>query len=188
MSSVRIEPRLLQHHKECPTRSYTPARTAWVGSHTPGALDPAPVQPRRLGHVVGSSDLQATTRFFTDGLGFRTSDHVKGHGAFMRCSTDHHNVLVLSSPMNFLHHTTWLVDNVNEVGRGAGALLHGQPERRSSAVAERAEQAPPRPGRHPRGEMTLRSHPCGPSRANCCAIGPSRADALAAVTSVGGRW
>jgi len=47
----------------------------------------------------------------------------------MRCSTDHHNVLVLAAPVNFLHHTSWQVDDVDEVGRGAFAMLEGQPER-----------------------------------------------------------
>ena len=47
----------------------------------------------------------------------------------MRCSTDHHNVLVLAAPVNFLHHTSWQVDDVDEVGRGAFAMLEGRPER-----------------------------------------------------------
>jgi hypothetical protein len=39
--------------------------------------------------------------------GFKVSDRIAGVGAFMRCSTDHHNVLVLAAPVNFLHHTSW---------------------------------------------------------------------------------
>ena len=31
--------------------------------------------------------------------------------------------------MNFLHHTAWEVDDVDEVGRGATAMLEGHPER-----------------------------------------------------------
>ena len=50
--------------------------------------------PRKLGHaVIGTTDLPSTMRFFTDGLGFKVSDHVGDKGAFMRCSVDHHNVL-----------------------------------------------------------------------------------------------
>jgi len=66
---------------------------------------------------------------FTDGLGFKVSDRIKGVGAFMRCSTDHHNVLVLGAPVSFLHHTSWQVDDVDDVGRGACAMLEGRPER-----------------------------------------------------------
>src|SRR5438270_12224683 len=47
----------------------------------------------------------------------------------MRCSTDHHNVLVLQAPVAFLHHTSWQVDHIDEVGRGASAMLQDHPER-----------------------------------------------------------
>src|ERR1039458_3492037 len=91
---------------------------------------PGPVRPRKLGHaVLGSTDHGRSTSFFTDGLGFKISDRIGGVGAFMRCSTDHHNVLVLAAPVNFLHHTSWQVDDVDEVGRGAFAMLEGRPER-----------------------------------------------------------
>ncbi|HWN32745.1 MAG TPA: VOC family protein [Pseudonocardia sp.] len=88
------------------------------------------VRPRKLGHVViGSVDRAATQRFFVDGLGFKISDEVPGLASFLRCSTDHHNVLVQQAPVNFLHHTAWEVDDVDEVGRGASAMLTGHPER-----------------------------------------------------------
>jgi hypothetical protein len=57
------------------------------------------------------------------------SDHISDKGSFMRCSTDHHNVLALAAPVNFLHHTSWQVDDVDDVGRGATAMLAGNPER-----------------------------------------------------------
>jgi catechol 2,3-dioxygenase-like lactoylglutathione lyase family enzyme len=68
--------------------------------------------------VVGSLDQEASQRFFTEGLGFKVSDRVPGLASFMRCSTDHHNLLVQQAPVNFLHHTAWEVDDVDEVGRG----------------------------------------------------------------------
>ena len=86
--------------------------------------------PHKLGHVViGSTDQAATQKFFTDGLGFKISDTVPSMAAFMRCSTDHHNVLVQQAPLNFLHHTSWQVDDIDEIGRGAMAMLEGNPER-----------------------------------------------------------
>jgi hypothetical protein len=57
------------------------------------------------------------------------SDYAAGVGVFLRCSTDHHNILVLKSPTVYLHHTAWEVDDVDEVGRGAAAMLEGHPER-----------------------------------------------------------
>ena len=65
------------------------------------------VRPRKLGHVVlGSTDLEASERFFTDGIGFKVSDSIAGAASFLRCSTDHHNVLVQAAPVSFLHHTS----------------------------------------------------------------------------------
>ena len=88
------------------------------------------VRPRKLGHlVIGSVDQSATQRFFVEGLGFKISDEVPGLASFLRCSTDHHNVLVQQAPLNFLHHTAWEVDDVDEVGRGASAMIEGHPER-----------------------------------------------------------
>jgi catechol 2,3-dioxygenase-like lactoylglutathione lyase family enzyme len=78
---------------------------------------------------VGSLDQEASQRFFTEGLGFKVSDRVPGLASFMRCSTDHHNLLVQQAPVNFLHHTAWEVDDIDEVGRGATAMLEGHPER-----------------------------------------------------------
>ncbi|MEU3010156.1 VOC family protein [Nocardia asteroides] len=89
-----------------------------------------PVRPRKLGHaVLGSTDLASTMRFFVDGLGFKVSDYMGDKAAFLRCSVEHHNVLVMAAPLNFMHHTSWQVDDIDEVGRGAQAMLEGHPER-----------------------------------------------------------
>ncbi|MDR3082161.1 MAG: VOC family protein [Streptomyces sp.] len=120
----------LHQETEPPTHYNGPGRLERIGSRAPGVLRTGPVRPRKLGHVVvGSPDYETTIRFFTDGLGFKTSDYVKGHGAFLRCTTDHHNVLVLAAPVDFLHHTSWQVEDVDEVGRGAIAMLEDHPER-----------------------------------------------------------
>lgn len=78
---------------------------------------------------MGSTDVAATTAFFTAGLGFKVSDTVKDQAVFLRCSTDHHNVMVMAAPVTFLHHTSWQVDDIDEIGRGAHAMLDGHPER-----------------------------------------------------------
>jgi catechol 2,3-dioxygenase-like lactoylglutathione lyase family enzyme len=126
---VQVAPRLVQD--EVPATAYNgPGRFERQGGRAPGVIRPGRVRPRKLGHaVLGSTDQQATTSFFTDGLGFKISDQIKGAGAFMRCSTDHHNVLVLGAPVSFLHHTSWQVDDIDDVGRGAQAMLEGRPER-----------------------------------------------------------
>jgi hypothetical protein len=107
-----------------------PGRFDRQGSRAPGLEREDRVRPRKLGHaVLGSTDYRATMLFFADGLGFKVSDRIKDVGAFMRCSTDHHNVLVLAAPVSFLHHTSWQVDDIDDVGRGACAMLENRPER-----------------------------------------------------------
>jgi catechol 2,3-dioxygenase-like lactoylglutathione lyase family enzyme len=89
-----------------------------------------PVRPRKLGHVVlGSTDLDASERFFIQGVGFKISDSIAGLASFLRCTTDHHNLLVQAAPVPFLHHTSWQVDDVDEIGRAATALLEKDPTR-----------------------------------------------------------
>lgn len=117
--------------QEEPATAYNgPGRIQRSTARAPGLLRETPVRPGKLGHVVvGSTDHEATYRFFTEGLGFKASDYIKGTGAFLRCSTDHHNLLVLSAPVNFLHHTSWQVEDIDEIGRGAVSMLEDHPER-----------------------------------------------------------
>jgi catechol 2,3-dioxygenase-like lactoylglutathione lyase family enzyme len=128
-ATLRVTPHLIQ--PPIPATPYNgPGRPDRPNVRAPGILREGRVRPRKLGHVViGSTDEEATRGFFTDGLGFKVSDRVPGLAAFMRCSTDHHNVLVNSAPVSFLHHTAWQVDDIDEVGRGASAMLQDNPER-----------------------------------------------------------
>ena len=107
-----------------------PGRLTRVGTRSDGVLREGLVRPRRLGHfVLGTTDFETTTRFFTEGLGLKVSDIVKDHGVFLRCSEEHHNVLVQRAPVPFLHHTSWQVDDIDEIGRGAMAMLEKDPAR-----------------------------------------------------------
>ena len=125
---VRVLPRLVQEEQP-PTPYNGPGRIERSG-RAPGVVREGSVRPRRLGHAVaGTVDLAATMRFFVEGLGFKVSDRIGDKGAFMRCSTDHHNFLAMQAPVNYLHHTSWQVDDIDDVGRGAFAMLEGDPER-----------------------------------------------------------
>jgi catechol 2,3-dioxygenase-like lactoylglutathione lyase family enzyme len=107
-----------------------PGRTARGTGRAASVLRENPVRPRKLGHVVlGSTDFEASERFFVQGVGCKVSDRVPDAAAFLRCSTDHHNVLVQAAPVPFLHHSSWQVDDVDEVGRGATAVLNKDPAR-----------------------------------------------------------
>jgi catechol 2,3-dioxygenase-like lactoylglutathione lyase family enzyme len=127
--SVQVSPRIVQAAAK-PEPTNGPGRPGRPNGRAPAIEREGRVQPRRLGHVVvGSLNQEASQRFFTEGLGFKVSDRVPGLASFMRCSTDHHNLLVQQAPLNFLHHTAWEVDDIDEVGRGATAMLEEHPER-----------------------------------------------------------
>ena len=129
--TVRVEVAGRVAQEPTPTPGYNaPGVTVRTDERAPGILREQPVRPRKLGHVVlGSTDREGSQRFFTHGIGFKVSDEVSDIAAFMRCSTDHHNVLVQQAPVAFLHHTSWQVNDVDEVGRGASAMLAGDPSR-----------------------------------------------------------
>ncbi len=108
-----------------------PGHTTRTNTRAAAVARKSPVRPRKLGHVVmGSTDAALSRRFFVDGIGFKVSDEIPDvGGAFMRCSPDHHNVLVQQAPLSFLHHVAWEVDDIDEIGRGAQHLLADHPER-----------------------------------------------------------
>jgi catechol-2,3-dioxygenase len=86
------------------------------------------VRPRKLGHVIfATPDIEHTQRFFLDVMGFRLSDSVPGLISFMRCSSDHHNVALMQSPVPFFHHSSWQVNDVDEIGHGASKLIGVDP-------------------------------------------------------------
>ncbi len=126
---VELAPRVTQD--ALPATPYNgPGRLERQGTRAPGIVRTERVLPRKLGHaVLATTDLEVTQAFFTDGLGFKISDYIKDAGAFLRCSIDHHNLLVLASPVTYLHHTSWQVDDIDDVGRGACAMLEEHPER-----------------------------------------------------------
>lgn len=127
-TTVTITGRIAQEPTSTPYNF--PGNPQRSDGRAPGVLREQAVRPRKLGHVVlGSTDAEATQRFFTEGIGFKVSDVVPGMAAFMRCSTDHHNLLVQQAPVDFLHHTSWQVEDVDEVGRGASAMLAADPGR-----------------------------------------------------------
>jgi catechol 2,3-dioxygenase-like lactoylglutathione lyase family enzyme len=130
-ATLAIEPRVKQAQSP-PLATNGPGRAARVNARSAAAFAPAErPRPRKLSHVVTTStDPQASRRFFVDGIGFRVSDEIAGLGAaFLRCSTDHHNLLVQPGPFAFLHHTAWEMDDVDAVGSAAAAMVAVDPKR-----------------------------------------------------------
>jgi catechol 2,3-dioxygenase-like lactoylglutathione lyase family enzyme len=77
-------------------------------------------QPRRLGHVLlFTPDVDRQLAFYTQVLGLKLSDRCRHIIAFLRCSTDHHNVAFLSSKGPGFHHGSFEVGGVDEIAMGA---------------------------------------------------------------------
>jgi catechol 2,3-dioxygenase-like lactoylglutathione lyase family enzyme len=121
--TVRVDP--LRGRDATPAPAYNgPGRLERVNLRASGVI-PNARSPRRLGHVViGTPDWEGTVRFLVEGLGFRVSDSFPGIIAFLRCSTDHHNVAVVGSEVPHLQHYSWECDDVDHVGHNATALLN----------------------------------------------------------------
>jgi catechol 2,3-dioxygenase-like lactoylglutathione lyase family enzyme len=86
-----------------------------------------PVQPVRLTHaLLFCSDVPRSLKFYRDALGMRLSDQ-SGEGiAFMHGvhSSDHHLLAFAKSDGPGLHHTSWVVRGVDEVGLGMEQMLN----------------------------------------------------------------
>lgn len=95
----------------------------------------APRPPRRLGHlVIGTPDLAATRDFLVAGIGCKVSDEIDGVIAFLRCSTDHHNIGLVHSPVPILQHYSWECDDLDHVGHTATALYRTDPGRHTWGI------------------------------------------------------
>ncbi len=126
---VAITPRITQSAFVSPPQN-APGRMSRTNDRAPAIFKEGGVSPRRLGHVLyGTPDFEGSQRFLTEVLGFKLSDTSPGIISFLRCSPDHHNVGLASSPVPFFHHSSWQVDDVDAIGQGARHLLSTDPNR-----------------------------------------------------------
>jgi hypothetical protein len=95
----------------------------------------APRPPRRLGHlVIGTPDLRATRDLLVEGIGCKVSDEFDGVIHFLRCSTDHHNIGLVHSPVPILQHYSWECDDLDHVGHTATALYRRDTNRHAWGI------------------------------------------------------
>jgi len=81
-----------------------------------------PPRPRRLAHLaLYTADVGRAIGFYRDVLGLRLSDSSEGNVAFMHGphGSDHHMVAFARSGGPGLHHCSWDVGAVQEIGLGA---------------------------------------------------------------------
>ena len=126
---VAVRPRMAQPaHVPAPTNN--PGHVARDGERAPAIFATGPAHPRRLGHALyATPDIEASQKFLVEVLGFRLTDSTPGLISFLRCSTDHHNIGLISSPVPFFHHSSWQVNDVDEIGQGGQHLLGGDVDR-----------------------------------------------------------
>lgn len=80
----------------------------------------------RLSHVnLNCADIEATSLFLEDVLGFKLTDRSKTM-AFLRCNRDHHAVVLADSGVNGLNHVAFMMPDLESVMRGSGRMIdHG---------------------------------------------------------------
>jgi catechol 2,3-dioxygenase len=77
----------------------------------------------RLSHVnLNCNDIEATSRFFQNALGFRLTDRSRAM-AFLRCNQDHHAVVLADSGVNGLNHIAFMMPDLESVVRGSGRMI-----------------------------------------------------------------
>ncbi|KMK64498.1 VOC family protein [Puniceibacterium sp. IMCC21224] len=88
----------------------------------PKRQDARQVRPRRLAHVlIFTRDVDRAVRFYVQIFGMGLSDRSGNDIAFMhgRHGSDHHMVAFVRSEAPGIHHTSWDVPSVDQVGLGA---------------------------------------------------------------------
>jgi len=102
-----------------------------VGAGRSGAIfnSKAPkVQPRRMSHfAIYTSDVVAATKWYERVLGLRLSDGSGPVVAFLHGvhGSDHHLLALVGSTHCGLHHISWDVASVQEVGLGSAQIMRG---------------------------------------------------------------
>ena len=85
-----------------------------------------PVRPTRLTHaLLFCSDVPRSLKFYSQALGMRLSDHSGDGIAFLHGahSSDHHLLAFAKSSGPGLHHTSWVVRGIDEVGLGMEQMI-----------------------------------------------------------------
>lgn len=84
---------------------------------------PRPDVPERLAHVnLNCRDVDASARFFEEGLDFALSDRSKLM-AFERCNAEHHAVVLAEAPMDGLNHVAFTMAGWEAVMRASGRMV-----------------------------------------------------------------
>ena len=115
---VKVAPKSSPDHKAAMSWTSSPEG---VAAAPPRSKAPR-VHPRRLSHVlVFTTDVDRAVDFYGGNLGLRLSDRSPGIVAFMHGihGSDHHMLAFVQSSAPGMHHISWDVGNINDIGLGA---------------------------------------------------------------------
>jgi catechol 2,3-dioxygenase len=96
-----------------------------LGSRAAPEYD-TPVQPRRLGHILQfTTDVERKIDFYTRLLGMKVSDRIGPGIAFMYVEggSDHHVLALAKSDGPGLHHASFEMGNVDEIGLNTNHMV-----------------------------------------------------------------
>jgi len=115
--------RVRSAHKFTPNAKTPPiGASARAGARAAPATAERPlIRPLRFSHIaVFQSDVPKAVAFYTEVLGLRVADHVAGVVAFMRSihGSDHHILALAKSSGPGMHHCSWDVGSIDNVGLG----------------------------------------------------------------------
>jgi catechol 2,3-dioxygenase len=114
---VKVAPKVSPDHKMSGSWSSSPEGVmgACIRANTPL------VRPRRLAHMLAfTRDIEETVSFYSRVFGLRLSDGT-GLAAFMHSihGSDHHILAFAQSEAPGMHHCSWDVKGIDEIGLGA---------------------------------------------------------------------
>lgn len=106
---------------EAPAATVSPPAAPPGRGAAPSRSQAARVRPQRLSHLLlFSSDVTRSIDFYSAALGLRLSDRSGEIIAFMHGAhaSDHHLLAFAKSAGPGLHHSSWVVGNIDEIGLG----------------------------------------------------------------------
>jgi catechol 2,3-dioxygenase-like lactoylglutathione lyase family enzyme len=122
--NVRVAEKSSPHDKSVFTLTST---GPGVSGAVPNSQAPK-VEPRRLSHfALFTTDVDAAIAFYERTLGLRLSDQSGPAVAFMHGphGSDHHMLALVKSDRRGMHHVSWDVGSVQEVGLGMMQMARG---------------------------------------------------------------
>lgn len=79
--------------------------------------------PQKLAHiVVNTPDIDRTTNFYRDVLGFKISDWSEHVMSFLRCNPEHHSIAFNAAPHSAYNHTSWTMGSIDALFRAQGRV------------------------------------------------------------------